>query len=58
MLTGQLAATRNIKAIRPLLDRVLVSRIKAEQVDSRYPSLTVENLQWDFHPREGAGKVI
>ena len=28
----KLAATRNVKAIRPLLDRVLVSRIKAEPV--------------------------
>ena len=28
----KLAATRNVKAIRPLLDRVLVSRIKAEAV--------------------------
>ena len=31
---AKIAATRNIKAIRPLLDRVLVSRIKAETVHS------------------------
>ena len=31
----QIAATRNVKAIRPLLDRVLVSRIKSEAVPIR-----------------------
>lgn len=34
----QLAATRNVKAIRPLLDRVLVSRFKSEAVRPLCPS--------------------
>jgi len=55
----QLAATRNIKAIRPLLDRVLVSRIKAETVPLRdRVRLIVENVKRDIYPRKGGGEVI
>jgi hypothetical protein len=55
----KLAATRNIKAIRPLLDRVLVSRVKAETVSLfSFSQLMSENLQWNLYSGKGAGEVI